>query len=258
MIENYASKEEAIVRAEELIENNLPEKYVVADRLLIRISKDLYSISLRDKIISAIGRDITSGDMIIDDLPEANASWEVGNQELADTSNIERAKFDQEEYRDYSKYSVPKYDGKPYVVLNKNVPDFTEEEKNNILPFERYKNLDSKGRTGVAFANLCKDLMSNKEMERILFIRTSGWQSEEYDFIDGEYLFNRCNLINPKLVGENANAKNLITGTRYMRLQGMALIENLVMDYINKTNNHDALEKAWDDINNGIHPGMID
>lgn len=132
---------------------------------------------------------------------------------------------------------IPAYTDKPYVKLNNNVPDFTDELM-NTNSFEKYSEHDSLGRCGVAFANISKDLMPTKERESIGMVKPSGWRISKYDFIDGKYLFNRCHLIGYQLTGENANEQNLITGTRYLNVNGMLPFENKVADYVKSTNNH--------------------
>ena len=70
-------------------------------------------------------------------------------------------------------------------------------------------------------------------------IRPSGWHTVKYTgVVDGNYLYNRCHLIAYCLTAENANKKNLITGTRYMNNEGMLPYEEKTARYIDKTNNH--------------------
>ena len=132
---------------------------------------------------------------------------------------------------------IPSYTDKAYVKLNNNIPDF-DDSLMTTESFEKYSDFDSLGRCGVAFANIGKDLMPTKERESIGMIKPSGWRISKYDFIDGKYLFNRCHLIGYQLTGENANEKNLITGTRYLNVDGMLPFENKVADYVKSTNNH--------------------
>ena len=132
---------------------------------------------------------------------------------------------------------VPPYDGEPYVVLNGNVPEF-EEEDFTTQSFEHYAPLDLLGRCGQAFANIGWDLMPTGERESIWEVRPSGWKKSRYDFVDGESLYNRCHLIAHQLTAENANERNLITGTRYLNTEGMLPFEELVGDYIRDTGNH--------------------
>ena len=129
------------------------------------------------------------------------------------------------------------YDGKPYVVINDNDPDFTEADM-TTASFESYGELDGLGRCTTAFANIGKDLMPTEKRGSIGEVKPTGWQMAKYDNVDGKYLYNRCHLIGYQLTGENANAKNLITGTRYLNVDGMLPFENMVADYIKETGNH--------------------
>ena len=140
--------------------------------------------------------------------------------------------------KDVSSDNIPAYNGKPYVVVNNNNPNFTSAEKKLKKSFEQYSKLDSRRRCGVAFALIGKDIMPTGKRGEIGQIKPSGWQTSKYDFVDGRYLYNRCHLIGWQLTGENANERNLITGTRYMNVDGMLPFENMVDDYIEETNNH--------------------
>jgi DNA-entry nuclease len=133
--------------------------------------------------------------------------------------------------------NIPKYSGEPYVVVNDNEPYFTKEEITTNV-FEEYTPLDNLGRCGVAYANICKELMPTEDRESISNVKPSGWINKPYDFVDGKYIYNRCHLIGFQLAGENANELNLITGTRYMNVQGMLPFENMIDDYVDETNNH--------------------
>lgn len=129
------------------------------------------------------------------------------------------------------------YDGAPYAVLNNNVPNFSQTDF-VTYSYEMYSELDSLGRCGVAMANVGQDLMPTEERGSIGQIKPSGWQTVKYDIVDGKYLYNRCHLIGYQLTGENANKENLITGTRYMNMEGMLPFENMVADYVKETGNH--------------------
>ena len=134
---------------------------------------------------------------------------------------------------------IPDYDGTPYIQLEKNIPDFTEDEKKNTEAFETYSELDSLGRCGQAYANICPEIQPTEERGAIGSVCPSGWHTVKYnDLIDGNYLYNRCHLIAYCLAGENANEKNLITGTRYLNTEGMLPFEEMVNDYVDKTGNH--------------------
>lgn len=134
---------------------------------------------------------------------------------------------------------IPYYDGTPYIQLEKNIPDFTEDEKKNTETFETYSELDSLGRCGQAYANICPEIQPMEERDAIGNVRPSGWHTVKYnDLIDGNYLYNRCHLIAYCLAGENANEENLITGTRYLNTEGMLPFEEMVNDYVDRTGNH--------------------
>ena len=133
--------------------------------------------------------------------------------------------------------SIPAYSGKAYVAVNNNIPYFTESE-HRATSFEQYAPLDSLGRCGVAFANIGIDIMPTEERGSIGMVKPTGWHTVKYDNVDGKYLYNRCHLIGYQLSGENANEQNLITGTRYMNVDGMLPFENMVAAYVEETDNH--------------------
>ncbi len=132
---------------------------------------------------------------------------------------------------------IPEYSGNPYVELNGNVPYFTDEELSTTA-FELYSELDSLGRCGACYANICKEIMPTEERGSIGMVKPTGWHTVKYDCITDRYLYNRCHLIGYQLAGENANEKNLITGTRYLNVDGMLPFENEVADYVDETDNH--------------------
>jgi DNA-entry nuclease len=137
----------------------------------------------------------------------------------------------------FSLAKVPEYSGEPYAVVNGNIPYFSASEL-TATSFEDYSELDSLGRCGAAFASIGTDLMPTEERGAIGQVKPSGWHTVKYDCIDGMYLYNRCHLIGYQLAGENANVKNLITGTRYLNVIGMLPFENMVTDYVKETGNH--------------------
>lgn len=132
---------------------------------------------------------------------------------------------------------IPAFADAPYVVIDDNEPDFQESDYSETS-YEYYSDLDELGRCGVAVSNIGKDLMPTKKRGSIGKVKPSGWHTVKYDFVDGKYLYNRCHLIGYQLTAENANEKNLITGTRYMNVDGMLPFENMVADYIKETENH--------------------
>ena len=132
---------------------------------------------------------------------------------------------------------VPEFSGEPYVVINDNEPSFPAEDFTSE-GFEEYSPLDDLGRCGVAYANVGLETMPTEERGSISNVKPTGWKSVQYDFVDGKSLYNRCHLIGFQLTGENANRQNLITGTRYMNVDGMLPFENMVADYVKETENH--------------------
>ena len=132
---------------------------------------------------------------------------------------------------------IPAYAGEPFVLLNGGQPDFTPEEL-TVNSYETYGELDELGRCTVAEACVGRDLMPTEKRGEIGSVRPTGWHSVRYDFVDGGSLYNRCHLIGFQLTGENANDRNLITGTRYLNTQGMLPFENLIADYVQETDNH--------------------
>ncbi len=132
---------------------------------------------------------------------------------------------------------IPDYNGKPYIEINGNVPNFSEDDY-NIEPDEQYGNLDKLGRCTTAFAKVSIKTMPKKSRKSISSVKPTGWHAVRYDIVEGKYLYNRCHLIGYQLTSENANEKNLITGTRYMNVEGMLPFENQVAEYVKETENH--------------------
>ena len=137
--------------------------------------------------------------------------------------------------------NIPAYSGKAYVTINNNIPNFSAAEL-KTTGYETYSNLDSLGRTQTAIASVGKDTMpkANEERGSISSVKPTGWIQAQYDCVSGRYLYNRCHLIGWQLSAENANKKNLITGTKYFNINGMLPFENMVADYIKETGNHVA------------------
>lgn len=132
---------------------------------------------------------------------------------------------------------IPEYDGEPYVVIDDNEPGFKESEITDES-YEEYSDLDGLGRCGAAEASIGPDIMPTEKRGKIGEVKPSGWQTAKYDCVDGKYLYNRCHLLGYQLTGENANEKNLITGSRYMNVDGMLPFEDMVADYVKETGNH--------------------
>lgn len=144
--------------------------------------------------------------------------------------------------------NVPAYSGSAYVAINGNEPHFTDEEKATVESYEFYSELDTLGRCGYTVACVGKDIMPTEDREEISSVYPSGWRNEstkksynkKYDtsLVSGGYIYNRCHLIGFQLTGENDNERNLITGTRYLNIDGMLPFENMVADYVKETSNH--------------------
>lgn len=132
---------------------------------------------------------------------------------------------------------VPDFTNQPYVVINNNIPEFSESDY-TTTSYETYGKLDSLGRCTTCIACIGSDLMPTEERGAIGSVKPTGWHTVKYDNVDGKYLYNRCHLIGYQLTAENANEKNLITGTRYLNITGMLYFEDMTADYIKDTGNH--------------------
>lgn len=132
---------------------------------------------------------------------------------------------------------IPSYQGEAYVVLNDNIPYF-DTDGLTTEGYESYSPLDDLGRCGAAMANVGQETMPTEERGSISHVKPTGWQSVQYDNVDGKYLYNRCHLIGFQLTGENDNEENLITGTRYLNIEGMLPFENEIAEYVTETGNH--------------------
>lgn len=161
------------------------------------------------------------------------------NNSTNDTSINVSTKNDVSYESSFDLSSIPEFKDEPYVILNDNKPNFDESDL-TTESFEKYSDLDKLGRCGVAYANISLDTMPDENEERgnISSVEPTGWVNKKYDSVDGGYLYNRCHLIGYQLSAENANEKNLITGTRYMNTEGMLPFENQIADYVKETRNH--------------------
>lgn len=153
-----------------------------------------------------------------------------------DTGITKNTAFPSSNQTNYKPESV--YTGQPYIEINQNIPDFSDNEI-TTTSFESYGDLDELGRCTTATACISTDLMPTEERGTIGSVKPTGWHTVKYpDIISDLYLYNRCHLIGYQLTGENANERNLITGTRYLNIEGMLPFENQVTDYIKETGNH--------------------
>ena len=163
------------------------------------------------------------------------------------TKNTNETNVEQNQQIIFDLNSIPEYTSSPYVEINNNIPYFKDEDYTTEA-FERYSEWDVLGRSGVAFANICKEIMPKEGEERgdISSVKNlSGWVQKRYDnIIKDKYLYNRCHLIGWQLAGENANKKNLITGTRYLNTEGMLPFENRVAEYVKSNQNNHVLYRV--------------
>ena len=164
-----------------------------------------------------------------------DSNTQSGTKVAAEDHSAEEKGSDSESYVTVD--DVPAYSGEPYVEVNDNQPEFTEEELTTVS-YEDYSELDELGRCQSAEACIGQDLMPTETMESISSVKPTGWKNKSYDTVDGGYVYNRCHLIGFQLTGENANEENLITGTRYMNVEGMLPFEDEVAAYIKETDNH--------------------
>lgn len=165
----------------------------------------------------------------------ASASTESTSANADSTSSTQEGTS--EETEGISLSEVPKFSGNPYVVLEDNQPSFSKKDFSE-KSFEHYSSLDELGRCRVDYANVSTDTMPEAERGSIGEVKPTGWHTVKYSCVDGKYLYNRCHLIAYELTAENANKKNLITGTRYLNVEGMLPFENEVADYVKETGNH--------------------
>lgn len=153
------------------------------------------------------------------------------------SSSTETSNPTQSDSKPVSLSIIPAYSGSPFVNINNGNPNFSKSDLTN-KSYEYYSPLDNLGRCGVVYACVGRDIMPTEERGSIGMVKPTGWHTVKYDCVDGKYLYNRCHLIGYQLTGENANVENLITGTRYMNVDGMLPFENMVADYVTETGNH--------------------
>lgn len=177
-----------------------------------------------------------------EDVLDAAENELLGDGLRTDSANNGTQKDDAQNEQQISQLNLadlPQYSGEPYVVINNNEPVFSEDEL-TVESYESYSELDEFGRCGVAIASVGQDLMPTEKRGSISSVKPTGWHSVTYDCVDGGSLYNRCHLLGYQLTGENANKENLITGTRYMNVEGMLPFEDMVADYVKETGEHVA------------------
>lgn len=175
----------------------------------------------------------------------ASIAWQASLAGSSDPSATHAIRFDasrdtsgiQVSAEAVSIEDIPGYDGYPYIVINGNIPAFTEDELASDT-FEEYGSLDDLGRCTQAFALVGKETMPTEKRGNISGVHPTGWHNDRYTFVDGDILYNRCHLLGFQLTGENANKNNLITGTRYMNVQGMLPFEEDIASYVRETGDH--------------------
>ena len=171
------------------------------------------------------------------DAGQENRNAETVNAATTHTQVSITPQTDAPEDDPLSQWEIPPYTSEPYTEINGNIPSFTDDEITD-QPFETYSPLDTLGRCGMAFACVGQELMPTEDRGSIGQVKPSGWHLVKYDCVDGKYLYNRCHLIGYQLTAENANERNLITGTRYLNIEGMLPFENQVADYVQQAGNH--------------------
>lgn len=209
---------EVIRNPEEYITTQSNETVVESQEYLDKTLSDVQSTVTDTQLDVDISLDITSSTSA--DIPNTYLTNEVLNV----TSKIVLS-------------DILPFSDKPYVVLNNNQPYFDSSDYTTDS-FEYYSSLDNQGRCGVVYACIGKDIMPTGERGETGQIKPTGWHTVKYDIVDGKFLYNRCHLIGWQLTGETSNERNLITGTRYLNIQGMLPFENMVADYIKETENH--------------------
>lgn len=166
-----------------------------------------------------------------------NDATNIENTEntLDTTAFAESVSIDTSDEFDFD--AIPKFDDEPYVIINDNVPDFDKSDY-TTQSYETYGELDELGRCTSCISCIGTDLMPTEKRESIGSIKPTGWHSDKYANIDSHYLYNRCHLIGYQLTAENANERNLITGTRYLNVSGMLPFEDEIAEYVKATGNH--------------------
>ena len=220
----------------------LPEKHFDIFTIRFFISTDFFVLTENpqpsiETSVTDTTQESSDAEAITDELDQSELQDQDDTAQSSDATQVSDA--EQVSSTSASLDAIPAYEGYAFVEINNNQPFFTDADKQRTDAFEDYSELDSLGRCGVAYANICKELQPTEPRGKIGMVKPSGWHTVKYnDIIDGNYLYNRCHLIGFQLAGENANPKNLITGTRYLNVVGMLPFENAVDDYVDTTGNH--------------------
>lgn len=189
------------------------------------------------KLISALILIIVmlTGCQAVNDTPITATSTTKAVTQKAESTTTTTTQTTETEF--YEVNNVPDFSGKPYIIINNNIPDFKKSDY-TTTSYEKYGELDYLGRCTMCIACIGTDIMPTEERQSIGSIKPTGWHTIKYNNVDGKYLYNRCHLIGYQLTAENANAYNLITGTRFLNVEGMLPFEDEVAQYVRQTNNH--------------------
>ena len=165
--------------------------------------------------------------------------WGCSGETAQEQNSTEKSKTESslQKQKKVTGDKLPDYSGEMTVPVNNNKPNFTSKDL-TTKSYESYSLLDEEGRCQVAEACVGKDIMPTEKRGAIGMVKPTGWHTVKYENVDGKYLYNRCHLIAYQLTGENANKKNLITGTRSFNVDGMLPYEEMVGDYVRETGNH--------------------
>ena len=213
------------------------EKETVTTEAVTEVTTEAETESIDSDTSSPVTEDYTSTEL--QNGSGANFDSEKTSESFESTTESTGVTLDLNIVEGLDEVSIDNYNGEAYIEINGNKPYFTEDEKKSTEPFESYSELDDLGRCGVAYANVCPDIMPSEPRGDIGDIRPSGWHTAKYsDVIEDRYLYNRSHLIAYSLAGENANEKNLITGTRYLNQETMQIFELQVLNYVRATENH--------------------
>ena len=189
---------------------------------MMRVTKKLYALLIAGMMVVSLAGCQSTGNSS----NSGNAQSEQSSKGSTNSST-----------KSVSSDNIPDFSGNMTVAVDNNNPDFTSKDL-TTKSYESYSRLDSEGRCQVAEACVGKDIMPKGKRGTIGMVKPTGWHTAKYNNVDGKYLYNRCHLIAYQLTGENANNKNLITGTRSFNVDGMLPYEEMVGDYVRETGNH--------------------
>lgn len=133
---------------------------------------------------------------------------------------------------------IPEFGGAAAIELSGFVPAFSSDDFTGE-DYIRYSELDALGRPGQATACLSRASRPAELRAESGACLPVGWESVRYDdVIDGGYLYSLCHLISPTLSGSGSDARNVFTGTRFLRAEGLRPFEDLVAGFVSRTAYH--------------------